>query len=60
MGSGKTHSRLPTMAYMAAFIYSLLGKKKKKEKKTFIALTNKQKKASIYLIFKLKIQKNYK
>ena len=45
MGSGKTHSRLPTMAYMAAFIYSLLGKKKKKEKKTFIALTNKQKKA---------------
>lgn len=57
MGSDKTHSRLLTMAYMAAFIYSLLGKKKKRKKK-FIALTNKQKKASIYLIFKLKIQKN--
>lgn len=31
--SGKTHFKLPTMAYMAAFIYSLLGKKKKIEKK---------------------------
>ena len=33
MRSGKTHFRLPTMAYVAAFIYSLLGEKKKIEKK---------------------------
>ena len=44
MGSGKTHSRLPTMAYMAAFIYSLLGKKKKKGKKNIHSFNKQTKK----------------
>ena len=57
MRSGKTHFRLPTMAYVAAFIYSLLGEKKKLKKNIH---SLKKKKAWIYLVSKLKIQKNYK